>query len=184
MSGGHYHGGVKFSQTDTRELHDSLRVSGALAAMAGEILRLLAPQKHLPRLMLGVQQGGCPLAEEIHRRLTQSGENFYLGALDCSFHRDDVAMRLPTPRETILPVGIDDTAVVIVDDVFDTGRTLRAALDTLHEYGRPAVIRFAALVDRRSALLPLRADVAGFKIPAAEYPGRIIAGVRGIFWEK
>jgi len=175
---------VKHPLQESVELFDKLRVSAALTQMAKQISQLTLPQKHLPRLLLGIQQGGCGIAEQIHSQLHSWGENFFLGAIDCTFHRDDVALRLPTPRETILPTGIDDTAVVIVDDVFDTGRTLRAALDTLHEYGRPAVIRFSTLVDRCAALLPLRADITGFVIPTVEYPGRITANLNGIIWEK
>ncbi len=169
----------------SKQLFNETQVSETIRHMAPSVLRCIRDHQPSPILLLGIQQGGVPLAEALApacQSLTQ--HTIHCGTLDCSFYRDDIALRLPSPRPTELPIDLEDAAVVLVDDVFDSGRTLRAALDALHEYGRPAVIRFAALVDRQAALLPLRADVIGFTIPASSYPGRIRAGREGIFLES
>ena len=120
-------------------------------------------------VLVGVQSRGVPLA----RRLADEIERFererpLLGALDVTMHRDDFAARglRSEPRESALP-DIEGRVVVLVDDVLYTGRTVRAALDALADFGRPRAARLAVLVDRGHRELPIRADIVGKNIPTA-----------------
>lgn len=174
------------SDTETRyRLFSSDEVSQALSRMARDLSGKLAGFENHPILLLGIQQGGVQIARKLSTHLGHELGRIPLnGTLDCAFYRDDIALRLPTPRPTELPCGLDNAAVVLVDDVLDTGRTLRAALDALHEYGRPAVIRCAVLVDRASTLLPLRADVVGWTVPITKHPGLVHAGLDGVYLDR
>lgn len=120
-------------------------------------------------VLAGVQRRGVPLA----LRLADEIERFahvrpLLGSLDVTMHRDDFAARglRSEPRESVLP-DVEGRVVVLVDDVLYTGRTVRAALDVLADFGRPRVVRLAVLVDRGHRELPIRADVVGKNIPTA-----------------
>ena len=91
-----------------------------------------------------------------------------MGTLDISFYRDDVAIRLsPEVHRTDIPFDVQDRDVVLVDDVLYTGRTIRAALDALMDYGRPFSVQLAVLVDRGHRELPIRADYVGKNVPSA-----------------
>ncbi len=132
------------------------RLTRALAA--------LLRQRHIDEpLLVGIHTGGVWIAAELHRRL---GLSTPLGTLDISFYRDDFT-RIgvnPQVRPSNLPVAIDERAVVLVDDVLYTGRTIRAALNELFDYGRPAAVLLAVLVDRNGRELPIQADVAGTRL--------------------
>ncbi|MGQ9659505.1 MAG: bifunctional pyr operon transcriptional regulator/uracil phosphoribosyltransferase PyrR [Thermochromatium sp.] len=113
-------------------------------------------------LMIGIHTGGVWVADRLHRRL---GLIEPLGHLDISFYRDDfsrIGMH-PQVRPSHLPVGVDDRHLILVDDVLQSGRTIRAALNVLFDYGRPASVTLAVLLDRNGRELPIAADVAGFK---------------------
>jgi pyrimidine operon attenuation protein/uracil phosphoribosyltransferase len=117
-------------------------------------------------LVLGIANGGIPLA----RRLASMLGIKRVGDLDISFHRDDLG-RHPIPKEfaaTLLPGDINGAAVLLVDDVLFTGRTVKAALDELFDYGRPATVELAVLVDRGNRRLPVAADFSGTVIAAGE----------------
>jgi len=91
-----------------------------------------------------------------------------VGALDVSFHRDDVGLRPIVPGSvTSIPVSLDGTTVVLVDDVLFTGRTVRAALEALNEYGRPRAVQLAVIIDRGHRELPIRPDYVGKNLPTA-----------------
>ena len=110
--------------------------------------------------MVGIHTGGVWVAEELHRRL-QLAEP--LGSLDISFYRDDftrIGMN-PVVKPSELPFAIDDRHIILVDDVLHTGRTIRAALNELFDYGRPASILLAALIERDGRELPIEAAVVG-----------------------
>jgi pyrimidine operon attenuation protein / uracil phosphoribosyltransferase len=104
------------------------------------------------------------LADEIERI---EGTAVPVGVLDITFYRDDIGLRAEAPEvhETRIDVGINDRTVVLVDDVLFTGRTIRAAMDALTDFGRPARIRLAVLVDRGHRELPIRADFVGKNVP-------------------
>jgi len=114
---------------------------------------------HAPA-MVGIHTGGVWVAEELHRRLQLPDQ---LGSLDISFYRDDftrIGMN-PVVQPSALPFAIDDRHIILVDDVLHTGRTIRAALNELFDYGRPASILLAVLIERDGRELPIEAGVVG-----------------------
>jgi pyrimidine operon attenuation protein/uracil phosphoribosyltransferase len=114
--------------------------------------------------LVGIRSRGVPLAERLARRVKEStGVSLPVGALDISLYRDDFTSIAPQPitKGTDIPFLIDGRAVVLVDDVLFTGRTIRAALDQLIDFGRPSRIELAVLVDRGHRELPIRADYVG-----------------------
>jgi pyrimidine operon attenuation protein/uracil phosphoribosyltransferase len=120
--------------------------------------------------LVGIQTRGVPLAERLARAIeSNEGVPVPVGRLDISFHRDDVDHGTPQPqvRGTDLPFPLESSTLVIVDDVLYTGRTVRAALDALVEFGRPKAVRLAVLVDRGHRELPIRADHVGKNVPTS-----------------
>lgn len=147
-------------------------IDAALERMA-EALRAALPKRPV---MVGIHTGGAWIAERLHRRL---GLDEPLGTLDISFYRDDFT-RIgihPQVRASNLPVPIDDRHVILVDDVLHTGRTVRAALDELFDYGRPASVMLAVLIEREGRELPIAAQVAGGRLELAR--GRHVKLVGG-----
>jgi pyrimidine operon attenuation protein/uracil phosphoribosyltransferase len=115
-------------------------------------------------LVLGIANGGIPVARRLCKRLGIKR----VGDLDISFHRDDFGKH-PIPREytpTLLPADVNGASVLLVDDVLFTGRTVKAALDELFDYGRPATVELAVLVDRGGHRLPVTADFVGTTLAA------------------
>lgn len=115
-------------------------------------------------LVVGIHTGGVWLAEKLHQQLTaEKIVSDPLGTLDISFYRDDFtrAGLNPKVKPSELPVATEDRHVVLVDDVLMTGRTIRAAMNVLFEYGRPASITLVALIDLNAAELPIKADITG-----------------------
>ncbi|GAB4345887.1 MAG: bifunctional pyr operon transcriptional regulator/uracil phosphoribosyltransferase PyrR [Gammaproteobacteria bacterium] len=111
-------------------------------------------------LMVGIHTGGVWVAERLHRQL---GLGEPLGTLDITFYRDDFT-RIglnPQVKPSTLPMSVDDRHIVLVDDVLHTGRTVRAALNELFDYGRPASVLLVCLVDRPGRELPIQPDVVG-----------------------
>ena len=120
-------------------------------------------------VLVGIQTRGVAIAQRLAALIEGfEGARPAVGSLDITMHRDDLAARglLAAPRPTQLP-DIEGRNVVIVDDVLFTGRTVRAALDALNDFGRPRVVRLAVLVDRGHRELPIRADIVGKNIPTA-----------------
>ncbi len=120
-------------------------------------------------ILVGIHSRGVPFARRIAAQLEDiEGVDVPVGTLDIGLHRDDVASR-PTPvlHETRVPTDVTGTVVVLVDDVLYTGRTIRAALDALVDFGRPAAVQLAVLVDRGHRELPIRADYVGKNLPTS-----------------
>ena len=126
--------------------------------------------------LVGIQTRGVPLAQRLARLIDErTGEAPPLGAVDITFYRDDVTVRggeaplapQPVVRETLLDFPLEGKTVVLVDDVLYTGRTIRAAIDALFDYGRPARVQLAVLVDRGHRELPIRPDYVGKNLPTA-----------------
>src|SRR3954462_8052114 len=126
--------------------------------------------------LVGIHTRGVPLAQRLRRLVEErSGVDRALGQLDITFHRDDVpvrggaAPRRPQPlvRDTKLDFELEGRTVILVDDVLYTGRTIRAAIDALLEYGRPARVQLAVLADRGHRELPIRPDYVGKNLPTA-----------------
>ena len=159
-----------------RLLLDGDAISKALARIAHELIeRNVEPNgPGLERVALvGIQSRGAPLASRLRRLVAErSGEEVPVGALDITFHRDDVHVRAgrsptrqPVVRATSIPFSIEGLTVVLVDDVLFTGRTIRAAIDALLEFGRPARVQLVVLVDRGHRELPIRPDYVGKNLP-------------------
>lgn len=121
-------------------------------------------------LLVGIRRRGVPLAQRIAATLLDfEGVKVPVGSLDITLYRDDLAMRGPAPvvHSTSLPGDITGRVVVLVDDVLYTGRTVRAALDALSDFGRPERTQLAVLIDRGHRELPIRADFVGKNVPTA-----------------
>ncbi|BAY98611.1 uracil phosphoribosyltransferase [Tolypothrix tenuis PCC 7101] len=121
-------------------------------------------------VLLGIYTRGVFLAELLARQIeTLEGVSVEVGALDITFYRDDLdQIGLRTPAKTDIPFDLTGKTVVLVDDVIFKGRTIRAALNAVNEYGRPEVIRLAVLVDRGHREVPIHPDFIGKQLPTAK----------------
>src|SRR6185503_15115147 len=120
--------------------------------------------------LVGIQRRGVPLARRIAESIAEhEGVDVPVGALDITFYRDDLSLvaQQPVVKGTDLPFDLNGSTVVLVDDVLYTGRTIRAAMDALVDFGRPQAIRLAVLVDRGHRELPIRADHVGKNVPTS-----------------
>lgn len=169
-------GGVADNSTDqsrkSKVLLDEDQIGRTLTRMTHEIAEQAPDLEGL--VLVGIQSGGVDLAARLAKLFTA----FYdvsppTGAIDITFYRDDLDIRLgkeygqPKVRETDLPFDINGKTVVLVDDVLYTGRTIRAAIDALFDYGRPLAVRLAVLVDRGHRDLPIRPDFVGKNVPTS-----------------
>jgi pyrimidine operon attenuation protein / uracil phosphoribosyltransferase len=152
------------------QVMDADRMGRALTRIAHEILER---NRGLDEIALvGIRTRGVPIARRIGRALRDiNGDNVPAGALDITLYRDDL-MRTPVGpqplvRRTEIPFSIDDRKILLVDDVLYTGRTIRAALDALIDFGRPRAIQLIVLVDRGHRELPIKADYVGKNLPTA-----------------
>jgi len=120
-------------------------------------------------VIVGLQTGGVEPAIHLVEALeTIEGVRVPLGTVDVAFHRDDIGLRPVLPEApTDIPIELDARTVVLVDDVLFTGRTVRAALDALQDFGRPRAVQLAVMVDRGHRELPIRADYVGKNLPTA-----------------
>ncbi|MBK8997517.1 MAG: bifunctional pyr operon transcriptional regulator/uracil phosphoribosyltransferase PyrR [Myxococcales bacterium] len=142
-----------------RVLLDSEGVSRGLRRVAGQIVERQRGAEGL--VLIGVRRGGEPLAREIARWIRElESRDVPVGSVDITLYRDDAATALPNPRigPSQVPCSLEGKRVVLVDDVVFTGRTIRAAIDALMDYGRPRRIELAALVDRGGRELPVQPD--------------------------
>jgi pyrimidine operon attenuation protein/uracil phosphoribosyltransferase len=149
---------------------DADRISRSLARMAHEILERNRSLETLA--LVGIRARGVPIAARLAHHLKDlSGVDVPTGALDITLYRDDLMRHAVGPqpliRRTEIPFSIDDRVILLVDDVLYTGRTIRAALDALIDFGRPSAIQLVALVDRGHRELPIRADYVGRNIPTS-----------------
>jgi pyrimidine operon attenuation protein/uracil phosphoribosyltransferase len=149
---------------------DARSMSRTLRRMADEVVELLGGPDDL--VLVGIQRRGVQLAERLAAFIEErEGVRVPGGALDITLYRDDLQTIGPRPvvGKTDLPWQLDEKKVVIVDDVLYTGRTIRAAMDELADFGRPARIALAVLVDRGGRELPIHADVVGKRLQAASH---------------
>jgi len=140
-------------------------VGRILARMAHEIAE--ANEDSSQVALVGIQRGGVRLAHRLAAHLANIwGHPVPVGALDVSLHRDDLDQRIaPEIQPTIIPFDVTDRTVVLVDDVLFSGRTIRAAMDALNDFGRPRRIQLATLIDRGHRELPIKADFVGKEVP-------------------
>jgi pyrimidine operon attenuation protein/uracil phosphoribosyltransferase len=137
----------------------------ALVRLTHEILERNQGVKDL--VLVGIRTGGVYLAQRIRTKIEQiEGVKVPTGIIDITLYRDDFAVGLPRPLvgKTEIPFALKDRRVILVDDVLFTGRTVRAAMDALIDFGRPKFIQLAVLIDRGHRELPIQADYVGRKI--------------------
>jgi len=151
--------------TDHTVVLDKAGVGRALTRIAHEILENNSGTENLA--LVGIRSGGAHLADQIRRRINDiEGVELPLGAVDITMYRDDLGSRGSLPvGKTDIPFALDEKNVVLVDDVLYTGRTIRAAMDALMDFGRPRTIQLAVLIDRGHRELPIRSDYTGRNIP-------------------
>jgi pyrimidine operon attenuation protein/uracil phosphoribosyltransferase len=151
-----------------RVVLDTAGIERAVTRIAHEIVERNGGTKDL--VLIAIVTGGHPIAELLRDRLREiEGAEVPLGFLDVTLYRDDVIGngRRPVPNPTRIPVTVGGKLVVLVDDVIFTGRTVRAAMDAVIDFGRPEAIQVATLVDRGHRELPIRVDFVGKNIPTS-----------------
>ena len=141
-------------------------IGEAVASLAGEIR---AVAEHSRVAIVGIRSRGDEVAERVSAILAEGGLNHDYGMLDISLYRDDLSHLAENPKlqSSEIPFQVDGAHIVLVDDVLFTGRTIRAALDALTDYGRPARIQLAVLIDRGHREIPIQPDYAGVKLETA-----------------
>jgi pyrimidine operon attenuation protein/uracil phosphoribosyltransferase len=150
---------------------DADRMGRTLTRIAHEILERNRGVEELA--LVGIRTRGVPIAKRLAKAIHEiNGHAIPTGALDITLYRDDLMRTAvgaqPVIRKTEIPFSIDDRRILLVDDVLYTGRTIRAALDALIEFGRPRVIQLVVLVDRGHRELPIKADYVGKNLPTSQ----------------
>ena len=162
------------ARTAGKMLLDEVALDRTLSRIAHEIIERNADLDEVA--LVGIQTRGVPLAHRLRRLIAErSEEEVALGTVDITFYRDDVRVRggeaplhaQPVVRATQLDFPLEGRTCVLVDDVLYTGRTIRAAIDALFDYGRPARVQLAVLVDRGHRELPIRPDYVGKNLPTS-----------------
>jgi pyrimidine operon attenuation protein / uracil phosphoribosyltransferase len=157
-----------------RVLLDADALARTLHRIAHEIIEANAELESVA--LVGIHTRGVPLAQRLRRLIEEfSGVEVDLGTIDITFHRDDLHVRggeaplhpQPLVRETKLDFALEGRTCVLVDDVLYTGRTIRAAIEALFDYGRPARVQLAVVADRGHRELPIRPDYVGKNLPTA-----------------
>jgi pyrimidine operon attenuation protein/uracil phosphoribosyltransferase len=153
---------------DGRQIMTADEIRRAIIRISHEIVERQAGTAGL--VLIGIQRRGVPLAGRIAAAIAEhEGVLLPVGALDITFYRDDLSLiaQQPIVKGTAIPVDLNAKTVILVDDVLYTGRTIRAAMDALVDFGRPDAIRLAVLVDRGHRELPIRADHVGKNVPTS-----------------
>jgi pyrimidine operon attenuation protein/uracil phosphoribosyltransferase len=141
-------------------------VARAVKRMAHEILERNSGLEDV--VLIGLERGGVPIAEALGSALREiEGVDVQIGSVDASFHRDDISTTSILPEVTRIPFTVTEKNVVLCDDVLFTGRTVRAALDAVTDFGRPKTIQLAVMVDRGHRELPIRPDYIGKNLPTS-----------------
>jgi len=151
-----------------RQIMTGDEIRRAIVRISHEIVEKQAGTQGLA--LVGIQRRGVPLAQRVADAIEEhEGVRLPVGALDITFYRDDLSLvaQQPIVKGTDLPFDLNGTTVVLVDDVLYTGRTIRAAMDALIDFGRPRAIRLAVLIDRGHRELPIRADHVGKNVPTS-----------------
>jgi pyrimidine operon attenuation protein/uracil phosphoribosyltransferase len=151
-----------------RQIMTAEEIRRAITRVSHEIVEKQAGTHGL--VLIGIQRRGVPIARRLAAAIAEhEGATIPVGALDITFYRDDLTLiaQQPVVKGTDIPMDLNGITVVLVDDVLYTGRTIRAAMDALVDFGRPRAIRLAVLVDRGHRELPIRADHVGKNVPTS-----------------
>jgi pyrimidine operon attenuation protein/uracil phosphoribosyltransferase len=150
------------------EILSAEEIRRTITRLASEVVERAGDLSNL--VLLGIYTRGVPLATLLARQIEVLEQvQVPVGSLDITFYRDDLdQIQLRTPARTKIPLDVTGKTVLLVDDVIYKGRTIRAALNAVNEYGRPAMIRLAVLVDRGHRELPIHPDFTGKKLPTAK----------------
>jgi pyrimidine operon attenuation protein / uracil phosphoribosyltransferase len=161
---------------ETAVILNAQAVQRALTRIAHEIAERNETSGEV--VLVGIQRGGVPLANKLSALLAEIWKHpVPTGQLDVSMHRDDLGQRAtPTVLPTVIPFDVTGKTVVLVDDVLFSGRTIRAAMDSLNDFGRPTRIQLAVLIDRGHRELPIKADFVGKNVPTALNEKIIVKG--------
>lgn len=149
------------------EILSAEAVRRTVTRLASEIIERSGDLSKL--VLLGIYTRGVPLAQMVAKQIEALEQvSVPLGAIDITFYRDDLdTIGIRTPNKTEIPFDLSDKTVVLIDDVIFKGRTIRAALEAVKDYGRPSVVRLAVLVDRGHRELPIHPDFTGKLLPTA-----------------
>ncbi|MFB3118817.1 MAG: bifunctional pyr operon transcriptional regulator/uracil phosphoribosyltransferase PyrR [Myxococcota bacterium] len=145
---------------------NDVAIRRALMRIAHEVLERCEDLERL--YLVAIPNGGVPLARQLTANFKQIADvNVIVGILDTTLYRDDLKLKGERPllRETEMPSAVDDRVVILVDDVAKTGRTIRAAMDALMDFGRPSSVQVVGLVDRGHRELPIKLDYVGKNVP-------------------
>lgn len=165
---------------ETEVLFTSSQVNEAIKAM---VMQIREEFKREPSfLVVGIQSGGLNVAKRLKTAFERFGmRSIYLGSVDTTLYRDDINRLLPAkgllPME--IPVSVEDMAILLVDDVIFTGRSVRAAMDALFFLGRPRKVRLAVLVDRGHRELPIQPEYVGFRVET-DYNDKVNMSWKGL----
>jgi pyrimidine operon attenuation protein/uracil phosphoribosyltransferase len=160
--------GAACEATMTKELLSKKDIDRIISRIAHEIVERNKGSEGI--CLVGIQRGGVHLARRLSQKIRAIDDTEVpVGILDISLYRDDIGLRKEQPvvRKTEVPFNINDLRIILVDDVLFTGRSIRAAMDALVDFGRPAQIQLAVLLDRGHRELPIRADYVGKNIPTS-----------------
>jgi len=158
--------------TQKKVVMDAEAIDRSITRISYEILERNKGTDDL--VVIGIRTGGACLARRLGEKIAKiEGSEVLVGILDITLYRDDLmtGTKKPRLRKTDIPFSLDNKKVILIDDVLFTGRTIRAAMDALIDFGRPRLIQLAVLIDRGHRELPIRADFIGESLPSA-------------FWDK
>ena len=154
--------------TDNKQVLGPDDVRRAITRMAHEIIERNHGLDGVA--LIGLQRGGVWLAESLGAEIARIDRSVPIGSIDASLYRDDIGLRPVSPGSVSeVSFEIDGAVVVLVDDVLYTGRTVKAALDAITDYGRPSAVQLAVLVDRGHRELPIRPDFVGKNLPTSTH---------------
>lgn len=156
---------IKLSDFNLKTILDNEQLTIAIVQLAKDLMQNHADLTDV--VFVGIQQGGVVLADDIVAVLQADhpGKKIQYGQLDITFYRDDIRKEIPEPDTMNIPFSIENKNVVLIDDVLFTGRTIKAALDVLLDYGRPAKVELCVLVDRKEhRQFPIQADYVGLTL--------------------
>ncbi len=159
---------------------NDVAIRRALMRIAHEILERCEDLERL--YLVAIPNGGVPLARQLTANFKQIADvDVIVGILDTTLYRDDLKLKGERPllRETEMPSAVDDRVVILVDDVVKTGRTIRAAMDALMDFGRPSSVQVVGLVDRGHRELPIKLDYVGKNVPTQAHELVLMSGQRG-----